>query len=99
MHIKEIDKFRVLTCLQLFCDLFWILVCNSYKSERAGKTVYGESISFFMAYICLHNTHFPSDYNCNQSFNMLQGLPHHMTVARLLHKYPYSHVKYCQNVA
>ena len=68
MHINEIDKLRVLTCLQLFCDLwiFWILVCNSYESERSGKTVYGESISVFMAYNCLHNTHFPSDYNCNQ---------------------------------
>ena len=95
MHIKEIEKFRGLTCLQLFCDLFWILVCNSYESERSGKTVYGESISFFMTYICLHNTHFPLRlyYNCNQSFNMLQGLPHNLTVARQLHKYPYSGVK------
>ena len=56
MHIKEIDKFCVSTCLQLFCDLFWILVCNSYGSERSGKTVYGESISFF------HGLYLPSQY-------------------------------------
>ena len=55
MHIKEIDKLRV-------CDLFLILVCNSYESERTGKAVDGESvesISFFMTYVCLHYTHFP----------------------------------------
>ena len=78
------------------------LVCNSYESERPGKTVYGESvesISFIMAYICLHNTYLPSDYNCNQRANILQRLPHNLTVARLLHKYAYSFVKYSQNVA
>ena len=61
MHIKEIDKSHVWTCLQLFCDLFWFLVCNSFETERSGKSVYGESvenISFFMAYIC-SQTHFP----------------------------------------
>ena len=102
MRIKEIDIFRVLTCLQLFCHLFWILVCNSYESERSGKTVYVESvesISFFMAYtlgayICLHNTHFPSDYNGNQA-----SICYKDSVARLLHKYAYSLVKYSQNVA
>ena len=85
MHIKEIDKFRVLTCLQLFCDLFWSLVCNSYESERSEKTVYGESISFVWPIFVFTIHIFPSDYNCNQSFNMLQGLPHNLTVARLLH--------------
>ena len=28
---------------------------------------------------------FPSEYNYNQSVNMLQRLPHNLTVARLLH--------------
>ena len=69
-------------CLQLFCDLFYILVCNSYyESERSGKTVYGESVkskfSIIVAYTCLHYTHF----NCNQNVNMLQRLLHNVTVA------------------
>ena len=36
-------------------------MCNGYESERSGKSVYGESvesISFFMAYICLQDTYF-----------------------------------------
>ena len=81
-----------------FVFLFVIVV----NPERSGKTVYGESvesISFFMSYICLHNTHFPFDYNCNQSVSMLQRLPHNLTVARLLHEYAYSLVNYSQNVA
>ena len=28
MQMKEINKFRVRNCLQLFCDIFGILVCN-----------------------------------------------------------------------
>ena len=91
-----------LNLFELFCDLFWILVCNRYELERSGRTVYGESvesISFFMSYICLHNTHFPLDYNCNQSVNLLQRLHFNLTVARLLHKYAYSLVKYSRNAA
>ena len=54
-------------------------------------TVYGESvesISFFIHYIGLHNTHFHSDYNCNK------GVMHNVTKitsqldrCTLLHKY------------
>ena len=52
-----------------------------------------------MAYIIFTIHIFPSDYNCNQSVNILQRLHHNLTVARLLHKYAYSFVKYSQNVA
>ena len=74
------------TCVSFSCEF-------SYKSERPGKIVYTESISFFIAYICLHNIYFHSVYNCNQGVNMLQKLPHNLTVARLMHKYTYSLVK------
>ena len=60
----------------VFCDILWILVCISNESERSGKTVYRESvesISFSWPIICLHNTHFPSEYNCNQGVSILQG--------------------------
>ena len=45
----------------------------------------------------IHN--FPKSLYCNQSVNMLQKLPHNLTVARLLHKFAYSLVKYSQNDA
>ena len=45
------------------------------------------------------NLRFCKEYNCKQSVNMLQRLPHNLTVARLLHKFAYSLVKYSQNVA
>ena len=63
-------------------------------------TVYSESISFFIAYIFVFTMHiFHSDYDSYQCVNMLQRLPHSLTVVRLLHKYAYSLIKYCQNVA
>ena len=80
MHIKEIDKFRVGTCLQLFCDLFWILVCNCYETERSGKTFLTLKVLkafLFSLPIFVFTIHiFPSDYNCDQSVNELQRLPH-----------------------
>ena len=81
---------------------YFVIYFGFLFAERSGKTVYGksvESISFFMAYICLHNQHFPLDYNSNQSVKMLQRLPYNLTVARLLHKYDYSLVKYSQKIA
>ena len=97
MHIKEIDKFRVLTCLQLFVIYFgflFVIVMNQSAQER-----------LFMVKAFFHGLYLSSQYTFSPqiitviSFNMLQGLPHNLTVAQLLHKYPYSHVKYSQNVA
>ena len=47
--------------------------------DQSAQTVYRESfesISFFIAYIGLHN----SDYNFNKCVKMLQRLPHNLTV-------------------
>ena len=70
INIKKIDKLRVWTCLQLFCDVFWILVCNCYDSERSGKTFLTlkvlKAFLFFSLPIFVLTIHIiPSDYNCN----------------------------------
>ena len=83
--------------------IFWILVCNCYETKRSGKTCLTLKVLkafLFSLPIFVFTIHiFPSDYNCNQSVNVLQRLPHDLTVALLLHKYAYSLVKYSQNVA
>ena len=90
---------------QLVCNYFVIyfgflveIPMNQSAPNVNGESV--ESISFFIAYICNYQyMFFHSDYNCNQGVNMLQKLPHNLTIAQLLHKYSYSLVKYRQNVA
>ena len=103
MQKKKINKFRVKNCLQLFCDIFGILVCNLVMNhcdqERLFTVKVLKAFLFFITYICLHNAQFSKEYNCKLSVNTLQRLPHNLTVARLLHKFAYSLVKYSQNVA
>ena len=103
MQMKKINKFRVGNCLQLFCDIFGILVCNLVMNHSDQERLFTVKVlkaflfSLLIFVFTIHN--FPKEYNCKQSVNTLQELPHNLTVARLLHKFAYSLVKYSQNVA
>ena len=97
---KSASSVYELVC-SYFVVYFFILVCNSYESERLGKAVYGESVESvsFSWPIFVFTKHITPSYDCNQSVNISQRLPNSLNVARLLHKYAYSFVKYSQNVA
>ena len=85
---------------QLVCSYFVIyfgflvkIIMNQSAQERPFYYESIESISFFIAYIGLHNTYFHLDYNCYNGLIILQRIPHNLTVARLLHKRACSLVK------
>ena len=56
---EENKQVPCMKCLQLFCDIFGILVCNlvmNHSDQERLFTVSVDSISFFITYICLYNT-------------------------------------------
>ena len=91
---------------ELVCSYFVIyfgfliaIVMNQSAQERLFTVIWLKAFLFSWPIFVFTIHIFPSDYNCNKSVNMLQRLPHNLTVARQLHKYAYSLVKYSQHVA
>ena len=86
----------------IFLRFLSVIVMNQSAQERPSTVKVLKAFLFSWPIIVFTIHIFPSDYNCNQSANMFQRLPqnlHNLTVARLLHKYAYSLVKYSQNIA
>ena len=80
MHIKEN---RQVPCSFVCFFLFLFVIVMNQSAQERLFTVKAFLFSWPLFVFTKHI--FPSDYNCNQSFNMLQGLPQNLTVARLLH--------------
>ena len=95
-----------LNCINLFAADFVVyfgflfeIVMNQNAQERLF-TVKVLKAFLFSRPIFVFTIHiFRTDYNCYQRVNIIQRLPHNLTVALLLHKYAYTLVKYSQNVA
>ena len=86
----------------IFFGFLFVIVMSQSAQERLFTVKVLQAVLFSWPILVFTIHISPSDYNCYQSANMLQRLPHNLnnlTVARLLHKGAHSLVKYSQNIA